>query len=1022
MEDQTFGQLELENRRQQALSHALLEALVIGLCVVDESGRILTLNPMGSRILGWSESMIRGQDCHEILDCSVQQNGEGHPCCPVTSVMHVQTLIWTPRTRLRCRNGEWIWVELTATGLKDYGTPGALLTFRDLTAEIQFAEDYRRLASIPEGSPFPIIEVDASANLQYANAAMTTLMEQAGLRSEGFSAAFPSNFSKLIRQCLANNAIRQDIEVDVGQKQYAWLFSPHSELGLVRGYGIDITERKQATDELAAFADTLEVKNRELDQALIKAEAATRTKAAFLATMSHEIRTPLNGIIGMTQILVDSDLRSDQRECVEVVRSSAEALLTIINDILDFSKIEAGKLKLEKITFDLWNVVEEVLDLFAERAQKKGLDLAGVIRSDVPRYLRGDPNRLRQILTNFIGNAIKFTDLGEVTLEVDNVEEVGCEEIGECHEEKEKSSQFDLSPSSLYGPPTLLRFAVRDTGIGIAPEAHPRLFQAFSQADVSTTRKYGGTGLGLAISRQLIELMDGNIGVESTPGVGTTFWGAIPFELQDAEQVNPQTSCSDLANRRVLILGCPPATRSMLEEFLRTGGATWASTSECSQAREWLQEAACSGRPYHAVLLDSMLPENTCLVFAQWVRTNPSLSQPRVLLLTPFGWRADAGTLRQVGISTTVTKPIRRPHLWASLTSVDNEYRDDLSQLNEQEGTTTITNGDITKCQQQSVEIGQAPSILVAEDNPVNQKVAMRTLEKLGCCVTVVSDGQQAVDAISQSHFDLILMDWQMPEMDGLQATRAIRNAERKIMKEECTEIGGKSKDNTCSSLVTHQSQFCKIPIVGMTANAMEGDREQCIDAGMDDYVAKPIRADVLSVILERWLPEKFSTRTVGDEITDESSISSMTQAPQSFDDNGKLHTSAIQKLYPNGNAIYDVRAALAAVDGDWELLKSLIALFLDSSPDLMNQIRQAYNSQDLNLLKKAVHQLKGALSTLHAETETKAAGRLEELIGSEGWEPVKRAYFEFDRHITTLIPALEAIVEKPNESRNITQ
>jgi len=484
-----ISRTEHEPSLEQAVFHALHERLESGVCVLDETGRILTLNAAGARLVGWTEPLVSGKLFHEVLECSCPLGEVDSERCPIRRVMQDRRLSHFPKIQLRCRNGKWTWVRLMIIGLETYGRAGWLLMFRDLTGELSLTDECRRLASIPEENPFPVIEADALGHLHYANPAMVRLMEKAEIQNDGMSAALPSDFKNIVQQCLAKNMIEQDVEVNVGHKQYAWLMAPLVEEGLVRGYGMDITDRKLAADELAAFTDMVERKNRELDQSVIKAETATKAKAVFLATMSHEIRTPLNGVIGMTEILMGTSLTVEQWECARVILSSANSLLFLINDILDFSKIEAGKLTLEYLAFDIRDLVEDVIHVFARWAQQKSLDLTWLVHPEVPHLLKGDPNRLRQILTNFLNNAIKFTDEGAVKLEVDQEDET-------------------------------IRFSVQDTGIGVSAEVQARLFQAFSQADVSTTRKYGGTGLGLAISRQLTELMGGAIGVNSTLGSG----------------------------------------------------------------------------------------------------------------------------------------------------------------------------------------------------------------------------------------------------------------------------------------------------------------------------------------------------------------------------------------------------------------------------------------------------------------------------------------------------------------------
>ena len=996
MKERTIEQLELECRRQQALNQSLLDTMSIGVCVVDQTGLITKLNPAGVRLLGWSETAIQGNSCHDVLQCLIEPTDKTLVDCPITTVIRNRNVLWTPRTRLRCRNGEWKWVELTAKVLEGYGLDQVLMTFRDLSAEIQLAEDFRRLASIPEESPFPIVEVDEATHLHYANPAMVKLMEQAGVRMEGFSGALPPGLSKLIKDCLAHDMVERDIEVNVGQKQYAWLFSPHPELGLVRGYGIDVTDRRHAADELAAFADTLEGKNMELDQALIRAEAATQAKAAFLATMSHEIRTPLNGVIGMTEILIESRLNPHQRDCAEIVKSSAEALLTIINDILDFSKIEAGKLKIENIPFNLCSLVEEIVDLFAERAQKKGLDLAGLIHPNVPVDLQSDPTRLRQILSNFLGNAIKFTNQGEILVKVEMIKDRVSETV-QGKDEKNDEILESTSDSSLRESPIVLRFSVQDTGIGIPSEVQTRLFQAFSQADVSTTRKYGGTGLGLAICRQLTELMGGTIGVESTPGGGATFWCDMPLTVQVIRTESLKVKEANLTDRKVLLAGCPPATRNMLESFLVTQGAVCANTSECSEARRWLREAAREGHPYDVVLLDALLPETTRMGFVQSLKNDSFLNTLRIGLLVPFWWKSHVGAQSLPDVQFTVTKPVHRASLVSSITSpVDKKEYDGVL---EEESSSQKPSGDTEPfviSTPSGLQLNHA-SVLVAEDNLVNQRVVNWILEKMGCRVTNVTNGREAIEAFSRDAFDLILMDWQMPDLDGLQATRAIRQREASEKQERQTIRP--------AGLASH------IPIIGMTANVMKGDREQCLEAGMDDCLPKPIRAETIRSILSQWLPSCRNDIQINDN--DQDTPDPRIDAPDSKGLRtltGPVNSSSVQPSVSTHTQeeLYDVAAAVKAVEEDWELLHSLINLFLVSGPELMAELRHAFHSEQWESVKKGAHQLKGALGTLQAGPASRAAALVEKLTDMPDSPRLSEAFHELERHFTILLPALQ--------------
>ncbi len=995
----THAKLEQDYRRQVTINQALFKALAVGVCILDDSGHIVTLNHAGARMLGWSEASVQGEKAHDIFECWIHESDHEPAFCPITQCEQSGSMVWSPGVRLRTRHGDWCWVELSSIVLDDVGGTGVMMTFRDLRTEMQLRQESHQLASIPEESPFPIIEVDASGNLLYANSAMTQLMQQADIRSSGFSAAFPPHFLNLIRECLNKNVIRRDIEVDVGQHQYAWLFSPHPELGLVRGFGMDISERKLAADELAAFASRLEGKNRELDCALVNAEAATKAKAAFLATMSHEIRTPLNGVIGMTDMLMDTPLTPEQVECATLVRSSADALLSIINDILDFSKIEAGKLHLENVAFDIRRLLEDVLDVFSERAYKKGLDLGGIVHLSVPKTLNGDPNRLRQILTNFIGNAIKFTEQGEVVVEV---QEVKSEMSGEKH-----SGEECESPASLLTPSLVLKFSVKDTGIGIPEESQQRLFQAFSQADVSTTRKYGGTGLGLAISRQLVELMQGVIGVDTTDGGGSTFWCHIPFALTTNEIERERDVPVPLHTARALCLGCPSATYRTLQGLFQEMGMSWSETADCTEARTWLREAANETQPYTMVFVDSLIPEMHLQKFLQVVKSDPLLQQVKMVQLVPLGARVPEQKIEKALMDGVLSKPVRRAPLLRCLGSTPEDTSAGQLVQKEPIQSSILDSSNIRSDTLDTISTFQRPCILVAEDNMVNQKVVSWALKKLGCQVTLVENGQEALEANSSEKFDMIFMDWQMPEMDGLEATRAIRKHEAFGVKREA-QAENQELGNGRRVTSDEQRGTSRVPIIGMTANAMKGDEEQCLNAGMDDYMTKPIRTHKLTAMLKKWVPQYFAYSTMRAESSGVSAKES-----ESAHATGKCVSPDRRepKSSSSHDVAYDVQKALQEVEGDTDLLWSLIKIFLDSGPQLMMKIQEAFESKDYTALQKHAHQLKGSLGTLQAVEATEASARLEKVARSQDVEALPHAYAELTQQFSQLLPSLHAVV-----------
>ena len=651
----------------------------------------------------------------------------------------------------------------------------------------------------------------------------------------------------------------------------------HTLLEMMSAIGSQIgqfIERKEAEDALRVYA-------RDLEAARKRAEEATRAKSEFLANISHEIRTPMNAMIGMAELALETRITREQREYLNAIQSSADGLLSLVNDLLDFSKIEARKLQLDSVGFNLRDALEDTMRVLAPRADQKGLELACHIHRDVPDALMGDPLRLRQVVINLVGNAIKFTEHGEVVLRVQ------AEPGGDDN--------------------ALLRFSVADTGIGIPPEKQTVIFDAFSQADSSTTRRYGGTGLGLAISAQLVELMGGRISVESQPGRGSTFRFAARFELQGRGMEKSPARWRALTDLPVLIVDDNPTNRRILEEVFTNWRMCPVAVEGGASALATLEKSLHAHQSFAVVLLDGHMPDMDGFAVAERITRDRRYAGIKLVMLTSAGQPEDVARCRRLGISAYLTKPVKQSELFDVIITAIGQPAGERPR--------------VPRLAREARRPQRKLHVLLAEDNQVNQLLATRVFKRLGHHVTVVSNGREALSAVQAGQFDLVAMDVQMPEMDGLDATAAIRAWEKAVG--------------------THT------PIMAMTAHAMKGDRERCLAAGMDGYTSKPIRIGEL-----------------------EQAIAQLVSPPE------PAEVPMLEGTQVDG--VIDRAALLAGVDGNRRLLRELVRLFLTDCPQRLAEIEEAVRRSDAEALRIAAHTLKGSVGNFAAKNAFAAAQRLE--------------------------------------------
>jgi PAS domain S-box-containing protein len=780
-------------------------------------------------------------------------------------------------------------------------------------------EKYR---TIIETTPDGYYEVDLAGTFTFLNDAMCNIFgysrqEMSGMNTRTYldkadSENLDKSFSRVLETGEPVTSLSWTLVGHDGSDRFV-----ESSVSLIKdtkgqpigfsGFVRDVTERRRAE---ALYREKL------------SAEAANRTKSEFLASMSHEIRTPLNSIIGLVDLTLQSGLRPDQREDLDVVKSSAYSLLSIINNILDFSKIEAGKLDFEEAPFSFKNTIDDSLRIMAMKAHVKGIELAYRIAPKVPDRLLGDPTRLRQVLLNLVDNAIKFTDKGEVIVYVAS----------------KKPSDLDV----------ILHISVVDTGIGISKEKQRRIFTAYDQGDTSISRRFGGTGLGLAVSAQLVNLMGGSINVKSRPGEGSRFRFTARFKRQLGEALPDAAAAqTDLSDVNVMVVDDNASHRKILKELLKEWQMRPLLVSDAAAAQNMLTQAVSDGDPIKLMLIDSDMPDSDGFTLADW-KMRQEMTETKVIMMLTFPHLKRKEELKGLGITAGVVKPVGPAELYrAILNALEIEKLPTKAADNAPEYASRIPSHSL--------------KLLVAEDTPFNQKFIMRLLERWKHQATLVENGRQVLDTLQNETFDLILMDVQMPEMDGLEATKVVREHE----------------------LTTG----AHIPIIAMTAHAVKGDRERCLEAGMDEYISKPIDSDKLFDIIETI----FQGR--------DTQVIPNASEEKSIDFDG-----------------FDKELLLKAFDHDWDFLKEVVDVFYSDYPRMLNDLQQAYKDRDAPTLMRTAHSLKGMLRNFQADAGAEVAYEIEKNGKREEFKGVGKNIETLAGHLAGVEDELRKLIEQEDQ------